>query len=325
MRRPAFKRPRSKWRFILVIILLGVMMGGGFAYWQWRTKSVFATNKWRTNVLIVGEEFYLVSFPIGEDEKTNIVALPQNLQVLVPYGYGYYRLSALKRLSEIEQEPTLVRDTVEDMMGINIAVVINTNTSAVSAPVSLSTFSDLTSKSTINWSSPHSTSFADFIYLTWKLRTTPASEVVTQNLKDDRYLFPETQLQDGTTVYVSNASALDEFVESKFTETKIREQNISVEILNTTDTSGIGQQYARFLSHVGAKILRVDTRSGEVAACEIKAKSNVQQSILVQFIQKEFGCVTIDNGEQEVADVVVLIGKKYAERWQNIRTAPQSL
>lgn len=70
--------------------------------------SVFFNNKERINIVFYGEK--TLFFSLGK-EINYFFTLPAQMEVLVPGGYGYYRLGAVGKLSFLEKNPDILRKT----------------------------------------------------------------------------------------------------------------------------------------------------------------------------------------------------------------------
>ena len=70
--------------------------------------SVFFKNKERINVVFYGEKNLFYS--LGKDINY-FFSLPSDIKVLIPGGYGYYRLGGLGKLVSLEKKPEIFKKT----------------------------------------------------------------------------------------------------------------------------------------------------------------------------------------------------------------------
>jgi len=71
-------------------------------------KSVFLNKKERINLLFYGPKTIVYSLSLKGD-LTYLIYYPTNLSLLVPGGYGFYRVGALGKLMFLEKNPSLLK------------------------------------------------------------------------------------------------------------------------------------------------------------------------------------------------------------------------
>jgi len=70
--------------------------------------SIFLNKKERINIVFYGPRTFVYSLSLKND-LTYIIYYPVNLSLLIPGGYGFYRVGALGKLIYLEKKPDLLR------------------------------------------------------------------------------------------------------------------------------------------------------------------------------------------------------------------------
>lgn len=101
-------------------------------------------------------------------------------------------------------------------------------------------------------------------------------------------------------------------VRELFSSLAVAQQELSVKIINTTNTSGLATKAARELESSGINVVEVssisDTNSDQnpVDACILVSPKELERSLAIKLIQKNFGCTW-----QEGVETTLLLGKQY--------------
>lgn len=103
---PQFLKKRIRYLNLLVIIfILSLIL---FYFYKSLKSSLFLQNKDRVNLIFYGE--FPVFYSLGISDDVNYVLnLFPDLQILVPGGYGYYRVGAIGKLISLEKKPELLK------------------------------------------------------------------------------------------------------------------------------------------------------------------------------------------------------------------------
>jgi len=97
-----FKVQSSKFLIVLLIIFIGYLF-----FISSRNSLVFR-KKDRLNIVFYGSK--IAFYSIGFDDGVNyFINYPSEVKILVPGGFGYYRLGALGKLINLEKQPELYR------------------------------------------------------------------------------------------------------------------------------------------------------------------------------------------------------------------------
>jgi len=92
----------------LVGMTIGIFFIFYFLYLNFKT-SVFLKEKDRINVVFYSQNSKLFSF--SKKEVNYLIKFPAEIEILVPGGYGKYRVGALGKLVALERNPDLLKKT----------------------------------------------------------------------------------------------------------------------------------------------------------------------------------------------------------------------
>ncbi|NMB84257.1 hypothetical protein GYA28_03115 [Candidatus Roizmanbacteria bacterium] len=98
---------RQKYVYVIVLIISVVLVGELFRELR---SSFFFKSRDRINVFFYGQNTLFYSVSLKKDIDY-VVSYPSDLKVLVPGGFGYYRLGGLGKLVDLEHKQSLYRRT----------------------------------------------------------------------------------------------------------------------------------------------------------------------------------------------------------------------
>lgn len=118
---------------------------------------------------------------------------------------------------------------------------------------------------------------------------------------------------DNVEVYIKG-QRLDEFVKENFFDSRILAEGISVGIVNSTKTPGMGNHAARFLESRGIRVAFVRGQDDRIEKCEVAGRDELRTTLTVKFLEKWFRCdfVKQDNLKSEP---VLVLGGEYKSWW----------
>jgi len=99
------KNPKSS----KLYILSGIFIIFAYLFFKNITTSVFLKSKDRINVVFYGESTRF--FSLSKADVSYLLKFPTEIEVLVPGGYGNYRIGALGKLVSLEKNPEILKKT----------------------------------------------------------------------------------------------------------------------------------------------------------------------------------------------------------------------
>jgi hypothetical protein len=295
----------------MIVVILGQIKSSQLLGKKWRTAIVF-----RTNPVVV------VSFKYQTPDEDMAITLPSAVLAHVPFGYGPYRLESVWRLGELEKRPSLFASTVADLLGIPMQGWVGS--------ASIDDLNDVSKGSILNQLKRRYSlvkllfgqvstelNYLDRLIIGWRLARMGAQSVRIFETHENPALFFDSHLPDGSAVKEVNEDALSLFLEQRFEDTQVRGEGVRIKVYNTTQTAGIGQRFARYISNFGGKVIGVANNSLEIKGCLIRLQKAQQSAKIVAFLERTFACTIQIREESLEADIEVYTGMDFGKRWKN--------
>lgn len=125
------------------------------------------------------------------------------------------------------------------------------------------------------------------------------------------YLFsksvPQVNRQERSLTLPADPDQIDKIISVLFADATIPEENLTVQIINATNTSGLGQRLERVLQDQGANIVAVTTAQSTLAHSTIQYFGD--ESYTVKKLASLLGFPISQLSSQTIADIVITIGQ----------------
>ncbi|MCL6096149.1 MAG: LytR C-terminal domain-containing protein [Patescibacteria group bacterium] len=125
------------------------------------------------------------------------------------------------------------------------------------------------------------------------------------------YLFTKTvspdQIYQKRISVLSNESASDKISSSLFSDEKITEENIRVEIVNASGVSGAGGRFARLINNMGGNVVFVSTALNNAKKSSILYSG--KRTYTLDRLEKLLEFSVEKNSEKFIGDVIIRIGE----------------
>jgi len=104
-------------------------------------------------------------------------------------------------------------------------------------------------------------------------------------------------------------ASLDKISLILFSDPKISDENLSVEIINASQEFGVGNRCARLITNTGGNVVLVSTSQNQEEKSVILYKG--KKSYTTKRLGKLLGFEVLENKNQSLADITIQIGKDY--------------
>lgn len=108
--------------------------------------------------------------------------------------------------------------------------------------------------------------------------------------------------------------SLDSKAASLFTDSRITDEKVTIEIVNGTDVSGLGNKVARMILNIGGNIISVTTARKTVNTSTIQYS---QKTYTFERLEKLFDFQAIQKKQTGISDIIITIGEDRAEEFKN--------
>jgi hypothetical protein len=275
---------------------------------------------YRQSLVIAGNPTHIISINAA---KNNIIVVdvPEDTVISATHGYGNYPIRSLITLDDIDNHHgALVTGSMSDAFGIPIKWYVNpgelgNGDGTVSLIRSIFSFGNLFR--VLQGSMDTSMPLATWINLVWALRFIPADGVESINI---RQAIIHVDTPDGSSVSTLDENKLDYMLENSLFDSGLRAEGITAAIYNTTQVPTVGLRASRQVSRMGVQLVFVGNAEPTVSECQINGLREALQSKTADYLADYFGCKKVE-GESDIgrgtgADLVVLLGEKYASQYK---------
>lgn len=265
------------------------------------------TDKERINLIFGEKPLFIVSFNPTE-EKLTALLFPPELYLKVPQNYGSLKAESLWTLSKQEKNSgELTALTLQNFVGAPIYGWIYSDSSNLSEK----TLSPETIKKLLLIKpSLTNLSFLDQIKFSLFLKNLPAGKIKIINL-NQKYLIQKSKLPDKTEIAQINKKQLDIYLAGLYTDDQIQKEDLAVTIKNSSEVSGVGNEFGRILANLGARVIAVENANeNEISTCLVKDQ-NLKSKTLEKIVA--LTKCQVKEGDTKGGDIVVSIGKKTAQ------------
>lgn len=269
---------------LLVFVLLPLLIFLGIKFARFFSKSVW-DGKNRINLVLIGEKPAL--FSLNPPQKEGLFFfLPPETFIEVAHGYGQYRIGAIPKLGELEGYGggRLLGESVENTLEIPIDGFLSTPGFSQDniKRFLLASFKFSLKKGETNLSK------WDLLRLWWQVEKTRREKIIS--------------------------SDWEKITPSLFKDSKIRQENYSLAVLNATSHLGLASKAARLIENIGGRVIKIGETENKEGAVE--SKKELKESYTVKKLEKIFNYQWREKtGEDFGADIVLVVDENY---WKKV-------
>ena len=255
----------------------------------------------------------------ARDESFDILSIPSNTYIEVPHGYGFYQARSVFGLGEIEEKGgMLFKEAIQEFLGLPVDGWLAMKNDEWKIDNGKEGILKLRNKLFgVGWLKKMPelrTNFNlwDLLRFWLKIGLIRPDKINFIDLKENSCL-SDFILADGTVVLKDEVSCLDSIAKKYFIEEEIRQEGLSIKIVNTTNFPGLGVKAARLVDNIGGRVLRVESAEEERIETEILVEKRNLEKKTLRRISKGLNAKIVE-GEPEDFDVVIFLGKDYQKK-----------
>lgn len=303
------KKKFGKWK--LGIYFLAFLFGFFLIAELWKGLT---DSKWgkREQINFVYEKNGKISY-VRIDKKLEEVTIynfNEDCLIELSKGYGLYKASKVKELAEMEKIELgkLLRESMTFYLGLltdGDFVLLNEKKN------------DLKKIFINGFFYQNKTNFnrLDLVRMYFYMAGLRSEHIKEYDLAQMGF-FEEKQLPDGSTVFELNKNVFDEYALTKLANTEYLEENITWEVFNGTNYSGLGSNFSRVISNNGFDLIGIRQSGQDYQKSFISFKKDSNASKSVKFLADYFGFEIKSEGIlNDRADVVVVLGEDFYEKY----------
>ena len=305
---------KRKFRLVKVWLLafaLLISLGLGFKAWLSFRHRVW-DGKSRLNIALAGEKTYLLGLdPV--DSEIILIEIPSETQIEVAFGLGSYPIDSVFELSRLEKkEGILLAQTLENNLAIPVKAWVDYQKKIdFHQPKNL--FFQLIYSSLKGEAKTNLTNW-DRLQLLYTIKDVSVFRSNSYNLSNLN-LLEEVELPDKNKGLRIEPERIDAFIQSHFQEKKLREENLTIEVINTTQFPGLAERGARLLNNLGVEVVGVNNQEEKINRCQLIGEKELKNNYSVKFIRQIFDCQWKDFQEEGRADLILILGEDYRKKF----------
>lgn len=273
-----------------LLIIFFVLLAGIYLFFLWRGSKFSRFD--RFNLVLAASPVMLVSLDRKQGVAT-VVSFPDDLYVteVVP-NYGGYKISQVFKVGELDKRGGQVLSwTIFELLGAPVDGFIVQDSPD---PKNL-----LTGKTDV--------SLLDRARFALAFLQVRSDRVKNADLGK---LAGPLLLADGSTAVSIDKDQLDSVLAGDFAESRIRDEGLRVEVVNSTATAGLGSKVARVLTNLGATVVNVGSSGESLSNCEIRTSGKNAGKLTVTRIAQVYSCKIVTGSYESRADVTLVLGAK---------------
>lgn len=279
------------------------------------------TGKNRLNLVFRVKPLFIASFD-PSSESLNILIIPEGTFIEAIHGYGPYRAESLVKLGEMEgYGGDFLAGSLQEYLGLPVDGYVLTGGQ------SWPTDDAGAAKKLIVWEivkllegrGETNLSAWDLLKLGWQINWLRGNRVNLFNLAE-MTVFSEITLPDGSQAAKIDTARLENIISRLFFDEEIRNEGLSIVVLNGTHHVGLASQAAKIISNIGGQVIGLggfeEADHYQEKRCETRSLVKYKESYTVKKLNKIFGCSW--GGEeryQQRAEVVLVTGEDY---WRHL-------
>lgn len=277
-------------------------------------------DSWENVIIDSGSIIFLSLNP--QDKSVKVISLPENLYLKAAYGAGFYEAGKLWHLAKLqEKEPReFVAQTYANLFQIPIDSVINDSANSLSVSKKEDIFNLFGIKGFIFLIKNR-----DLIKPAEKLgllnqlnfwrQVLRAKAGSTQFINLNRADFTENLvLPDNSEKLALNSVNTRLFLKDFFVDSRIRKENLKIEILNAAGESGLAEKGAAIVANLGGLVVKTGNYSSSASNCLIRVNPEFEPSFTLNRLAQAFHCQVSFEENNNRVDLSLILGSDFAEK-----------
>lgn len=281
------RRPRSQITlgvaalfFLIALILVGKLFGFLGSINQPYSKDSQKISTWDgnspLNLVVKMDEIYLLSYQPNNKSLT-IIKFPGEIYIDIPYNFGKWPIRSIYDLGQAEKPPMgsrLIKDSTGSLFNLAVDGYIIINDSSTNFPNLIdSERKNLLPGVGLLSKSQTDLNLLEFLKIWWAIKGVRADKLKIIDLEKSD-LTKWLLLPDGSRVITLDQVKLDQFEEGRFEDANIKDEGLSIGILNATDDPGLAEKAAKLITNLGGRVIFTSNAPLRVESSTIVAKKS---------------------------------------------------
>lgn len=305
------REKRSYWHKILWLIILTAMVG----IFAWLVFRVLSRSIWdgehQINFVIDSQPVFLVSFEPEKETPLNILTLPPEIYIELAHDYGFYRLESVNNLAEYEGRVggRLLAESLNEYLGIPLEAYISGSNIKLADNKKPPDFILEIIWNLLRGHGQTNLSKWDLVRLLWRIRLMRSDKSALVNLCEGNNCYKEA-LIDGSEVLKIDLEKTDRVTDDYFKDNLIRQEDLTISVLNQTSSPGLASSTARVITKIGGRVIQIGEEKNTGIKCIFRVNKRLSKSYTLKRLNKIFSCeLQIDDTNGQRADIVLIVSR----------------
>lgn len=260
------------------------------------TASSAWDGKGSFNLVVKTQDIYVLSYNPME-KSVLLFKIPPDTYVDLPFNFGSWPIRSVYSLGQGEKVPfgaRLLKETVSSVFGIQIdrAMIVSgkLNEKSLDTILEESRNNPLQAIALLQ-NSRTDLSALEYLRFWWQLRQIRFDKLKVVDLGQSD-LTSWILLGDGSRVLKLDQSAVDQFIQKQFEDTKIKDEELTVGIFNGTNHPGLAEKAGRLISNMGGRVIFTTNLGEHAEKSKIISRKNDKSSYSLKRLSGIFtpGC-----------------------------------
>lgn len=275
--------------FVVLIIIFSALI----SIYREISTSVFLRGRGKINVLVYNESTRFYSLDLKN--VNYLLFFPNSMKVVVPGGYGRYKVGAVGKLASLEDKPTIIKDTFSAASSTLVDLYFYPKTDIVYQQDSLND-REIPSFKEIFFTNSNA-NFVDKITLYLIFATSG---------KED---YQKIDLQPYISNDQNNSFDYNGFYkqfQGSFFQKSYRDDDTNVQVLYSHSYS-TALLFSQVIEGEGIRVVDLSSQDGDINGCLLTANKNTINGQIFRRLETYFKC-HIKVGETTVSDIILEMG-----------------
>ena len=291
--------------FPLLLLLVPLIFGAFRAYCYLSTKVWNGEDQIN---IVLGSKSSVAIFSFDPAEKTiAFLFLPPETLVETTGNYGRYRATSLYPLDEMEKKGgTLFKGSLQSSLLVPLDAWVYSGKEIKKSDDPKTVIKEI--RESLKESQKTNLTNWDRIRLSWQISRISEASVNILDL-EKMGVFETVSLPDESKAFVINQVAVDDSLMSFFQDAKVREEDRSIAVMNSSDLAGLATAMGKIIERMGGRLVKVGDFPQQTANCQIKSELlTPKNSYTVRRLLKVFPCQwKLGTPEGYRADIVLVL------------------
>lgn len=255
-------------------------------------KSLIFKTSGRYTYVIYNEKPFVISFNFT-DKLHTYIELDNSEEIIVPGGYGKYRIGSLGKLAFLKKDYSIIDRAISNYISARINGSLIQNDGSI--------YEDLKDDTKINKNTLKQLFLIDHI----------------SNIPffDRWYILSQILIYNRSANKLEKISKNQKDITGRLYDKVLRNDNKTIQIMYSSYNSA--SVLARIMDGSGARVVDMLSLDSpyDYSECEIIDSSD-PVSITSQYMRDFFGC-SLKRGKTQLSDIIIILNKKIEEKWDN--------